>query len=114
MAEEKILITLQLDDSSLDKTLINNQNISSENSGETSGFHSSFCPVLCVVTESNNQKLTLTNELSYLNIDEYSLLSSKVITTGNKTLKEKLKTPLARDPIISNSDSETTKATQKY
>ena len=38
--------------------LINNQSISSENSGKTSGIHSSFCPDLSIVTGSSNQDQT--------------------------------------------------------
>ena len=74
--EQELDNTLKLDDSSLDKTLINNQNISSENSEKTSGFHSSFCPDLSIVTGSSNQDQTLTNELSYFY--EFNLLSSTV------------------------------------
>ena len=36
--EQELDNTLKLDDSSLDKTLINNQSISSENSGKPAGF----------------------------------------------------------------------------
>ena len=60
------------------------------------------------MTESSNQDQTLTNELSYF--DGYNFLSSTVITTENKTLKEKLKTSLARDSIISNNDSDDDKS----
>ena len=81
--EQELDNTLKLDDSSLDKTLINNQSISSENSEKTSGFHSSFNPDLSIVTGSGNQDETLTNELSYF--DEFNLLSSTVITIDNKT-----------------------------
>ena len=88
--EQELDNTLKLDDSNLDKTLINNQNISRENSEKTSGFHLSFCPDLSIVTGSSNQDQTLTNELSYF--DEFNLLSSTVITVDNKTLKERLKT----------------------
>ena len=95
--------TLKLDDASLDKTLINDHSISSENSDKTSGFHSSFCPDLSIVTESSIQDHNLTNELYYF--DEFNLLSSAVITIDNKTLKERLEISLARDFIISNNDS---------
>ena len=54
----------------------------------------------------SNQDQTLTNELCYFNIDESNLLSSTVITTDNKNLKEKLENSLARDPIIHNNDSD--------
>ena len=107
-AEQELDDTLQLDDSSLDKTLINDQSISSENSSKTSGFHSNFCPNLSIMTGSSNQDQTLTNELSYFN--ESNLLSSTVITIDNKTLKEKLKTSLARDSIISNNDCDDEKS----
>ena len=100
-AEQELDDTLQLDDSRFDKTLINDRSISS--SSKTSRFHSSFCPNLSIVTGSNNQDQTLTNELSYF--DGSNLLSSTVITIENKTLKEKLNTSLARDSIISNNDS---------
>ena len=86
------------------KKKINNQGISSENSEKTSGFYSSFCTDLYIVTGSSNQDRTLTSELSYF--DEFNLLSSTVITIDNKTLKEKLKTSLTRDFIISNNDSD--------
>ena len=98
--EQDLDNTFKLDDSSLDKTLINNQSISRKNSGKTKGFHSSCCPVLSIVTGSSNQDQTLTNALSYF--DEFNLLSSTVITIDNKTLKERLETSLARDSIISN------------
>ena len=45
--------TLKLDDSSLDKTLINIKSILSESSEKTRGFHSSFCPDLSIVTGSS-------------------------------------------------------------
>ena len=38
--------------------LVNNQSISSENSGKNSGIHSSFCPDLSIVTGSSNQDQT--------------------------------------------------------
>ena len=60
------------------------------------------------MTESSNQDQTLTNELSYF--DGYNFLSSTVITTENKTLKEKLKTSFARDSIISNNDCDDDKS----
>ena len=63
--EQELDNTLKLDDSSSDETLINNQSISSENSEKTSGFHSSFCPDISIVTGSSNQYQTLTNESSY-------------------------------------------------
>ena len=107
-AEPELDNTLKLDDSSLDKTLINNQSISSENSEKTSGFHSSFCPNLSIVTGSSNQDQTLKNELSYF--DEFNLLSSTVITIDNKTLKERLETSLARKSIVSNNDSDVDKS----
>ena len=81
--EQELDNTLKSDDSSLDKTLIDNQSISSENSEKTCGFHSSFCPDLSIVTGSSNQDQTLTNELSYFY--EFNLLSSTVITIDNKT-----------------------------
>ena len=49
---------------------------------KSSGFRSSFCPDLSIVTGSSNQDQTLTNELSYS--DEFNLLSSTVITIDNK------------------------------
>ena len=76
----------------------------SKNSEKISGFHSSFCPGLSIVTGSSNQDQTLTNELSYF--DEFNLLSSTVITIDNKTLKERLENSLACDSIISNNDSD--------
>ena len=88
--------------------LINNQSISSENSGKTSGFHSSFCPDLSIVTGSSNQDQILTNKLSYFH--EFNLLCSTVITIDNKTLKEKLETSLVRESIISNNDSDDDKS----
>ena len=106
--EQELDNTLKLDDSSLDKTLINNQSISRENSEKTCGFHSSFCSDLSIVTGSCNQDQTLTNELSYF--DEFNLLSSTVITIDNKTLKEKLETSLSRESIISNNDSDDDKS----
>ena len=69
---------------------------------------SSFCPDLSIVTGSSNQDQTLMNELSYF--DEFNLLSSTVITIDNKTLKEKLKTSLTRDFIISNNYSDDDKS----
>ena len=54
------------------------------------------------MTGSSDQDQTLTNGLSYF--DEFNLLSSTVVTIDNKTLKEKFKTLLARDSIISNND----------
>ena len=68
---------------------------------KSSEFHSIFCPDLSIVTGSKNQDRTLTNELFYPNINDSNSLSSMVITVDNKTLKEKLKTSLARDSIIS-------------
>ena len=41
-SEQELVNNLKLDDSSIDKTLTNNQSISSENSEKTSGIHSSF------------------------------------------------------------------------
>ena len=61
-----------------------------------------------MVTGSSNQDQTLMNELSYF--DGSNLLSSTVITIENRTLKEKLKTSLARDSIISNNDSDDDKS----
>ena len=107
-ADQELDDTLQLDYSILDKTLINNRSISSENSSKTTGFHFSFCRDLSIVTGSSNQDQTLTNESSYF--DGSNLLSSTVITIDNKTLKEKLKTSLARDSIISNKDSDDDKS----
>ena len=52
--EQELYNCLQLDDSSLDKTLIDTQSMLSENSGKSSRFHSSFCPDLSIVTGSNN------------------------------------------------------------
>ena len=76
--EQELDNTLKLDDSSLEKAQINNQSISSENSEKTSGFHSSFCPDLSIVTSgSSNQDKNLTNESSYF--DETNLLTSTVI-----------------------------------
>ena len=63
--EQELDNTLKLDDSSLDKTLISNQSISSENSEKTSGFHSNFCPDLSIVTGSSNQDQTLTNKFLF-------------------------------------------------
>ena len=60
------------------------------------------------MTGSSNQDHTLTNELSYF--DESNLLSPTVITIENKTLKEKLKTSLARDSIISNDSGDDDKS----
>ena len=77
----------------------------SENCSKTSGFHSSFCPYLSIVTGSSNQDQTLTNELSYF--DASNLLSWTLITIDNKTFEEKLKTLLACDSIISKDDSDT-------
>ena len=102
--EQELYNTLRLDDSSLYKTLINNQSISSENLEKTSGFYSTFCPGLSTVSGSSNQDQTRTNKLSYF--DDFNLLSSTVITIDNKTLKERLETSLARDSIISNNDSD--------
>ena len=48
------------------------------------------------------------NELSHF--DESNLLSSTVITADNRILKEKLKSSLARDSIISNNDSDDDKS----
>ena len=58
LTEEELDNTLKLDDSSFDKTLINNQSISSENSEKPKGFHSIFCPDLSIVTGSSNQDQT--------------------------------------------------------
>ena len=99
---------LILDDSSTNKTPINNPSISSENLEKTSGFHSSFCRDLSIARGSSNQDQTLTNALSYF--DEFNLLSSTVITIDNKILKEKLKTSLTRNSIISNNDSDDDKS----
>ena len=60
------------------------------------------------MTGSSNQDHTLTNELSYFHASNF--LSSTVITIENKTLKEKLKTSLARDSIISNNDRDDDKS----
>ena len=57
-----------------------------------------------ILTGSSNQDQNLTNDLSYF--DKSNLLSSTIITIDNKTLKEKLKTSLARDSIINNNDSD--------
>ena len=54
-AEQELDNTLQLDDSRFDTTLINDRSISSENSSKTTGFYSSFCPDLSIVTGSSNQ-----------------------------------------------------------
>ena len=89
-------------------TLINDQSVSSENSEKTSGFYSSLCPDLSIVTGSSNQDQTLTNELSYF--DEFKLLDSTAITIDNKTFNEKLETTLARKSIISNIDSDDDKS----
>ena len=105
-------MTLQLEDSRFDKTLINGRSLSSENSSKTSGFHSSFCPDLSIVSGSSNHNQTLTNELSYF--DGSHLLSSTVITIENKASKEKLKTSLARDSIISNNDSDDDKSDTEF
>ena len=98
--EQELDNTIKLGDLSLDKTLINNQSISSENSEKNSEFHSSFCPDLSNLPGSSNQYQTLTNELFHF--DESKLLSSTVVTIDNKTLKEKLNTSLTSDSIISN------------
>ena len=54
--EQELDNILKLDDSSLDKTPINNQSVSSGNSEKTRRFHSSFCPDLSIVTGSSNQQ----------------------------------------------------------
>ena len=56
-AEQEMDDALQQDDSSLGKTLINDRSISSENSSETCGFYSSFCPDLSIVTGCSEEKL---------------------------------------------------------
>ena len=66
--EQELDDALQLDDSGSDKTLITDRSISIESSSNTSGFHSSLCPDLSIVTGSSNQDQSLTNELSYFDI----------------------------------------------
>ena len=78
--------TLQLNDSNLDKNLINSRSILGENLEKSSRFRLSFCPDIIIVTESNNQDQTLTTELSHFNIDESNLLRSTVIAADNKTI----------------------------
>ena len=107
-AEQELDDTVELDDSLFYKSLINDRSISSENSSKTSGFHSSFCPDLRILAGSSDQNQTLTNELSYF--DGSNLKNSTVITLENRTLKEKLKTLLVRDSIISNNDSDDDKS----